>query len=53
MEKETEQKAEVKKPIEESSAKGGNLKGLIAKKGDYSIHVLIEDLIHLSEIKEA
>lgn len=29
-----------------------SLKNLIVKKGDYSIHILIEDLIHLASVKD-
>ena len=61
MEKNTEVKKEEKKLSEEEKTKlleekkkkyESCLNNLIVKKGDYSIHVLIEQVTNLSEVKE-
>ncbi len=61
MEKNTEVKKEEKKISDEEKAKlleekkkkyESCLNNLIVKKGDYSIHVLIEQVTNLSEVKE-
>jgi len=61
MEKNTEVKKEEKKLSDEEKTKlleekkkkyESCLNNLIVKKGDYSIHVLIEQVTNLSEVKE-